>query len=75
MLIHCRGNTTFGCDLVVSPWLCWSKPNIWILGRHPKACVDFVGYMFCHPGYSARRNDVQCNSAGVTRGIFKGVLN
>lgn len=31
--------------------------------------------MFCHPGYSARRNYVKCNSASVTCDIFKGVLN
>lgn len=75
MLLHCCGNTAFGCDLVISPLLCWSKPNIGILGHCPKAFVDFGEYVFCHPGCSARRNDVECTSASATRVIFKGVLH
>lgn len=36
-LTHSCGNPTFGCEQLVSPQLCWSKPSTWILGHHPKS--------------------------------------
>lgn len=51
------------------------SPTYGFLGIIQKAFVDFGGYMFCHPGYSATRNYVECNSANVTCDILRGVLN
>lgn len=57
------------------PSLAGVSPTYGFLGIVQTACVDFGGCVFCHPGYSARKIDVQCSSATVSRDIFKGDLH